>query len=117
MSQKLIGVVGPCGSGKSTLVSKLIQLGYRARHIAQEHSYVPTMWQKITNPDTLVFLDASYKTTSQRRNLTWTLDEFNDQQARLLHAKEHANLYLRTDALTPEQVREAVIIYIDKFSA
>ena len=46
-----------------------------------------------------------------------TLDEFNDQQSRLLHAKEHAYLYLMTDGLTPEQVRDAVILYIDKFLA
>ncbi len=116
MNTHLIGVVGPCGSGKSTLVSKLIKLGYRIRHIAQEHSYVPEMWQRITNPDILVFLDASFLTTSQRRNLNWTFNEYMQQQTRLVHAKENAHLYLVTDALTPEQVCETVILFVERIS-
>ncbi len=68
----LIGVVGPCAAGKSTLIAGLTRLGYRTRHIAQEHSYVKDMWQRLTNPDILVFLDASYPTTCQRRKLDWT---------------------------------------------
>jgi adenylate kinase family enzyme len=52
----LVGVVGPCGSGKSTLIAALEAQGYPCRHIAQEHSYVKDMWKRITNPDVLIFL-------------------------------------------------------------
>ena len=56
----LVGIVGPCGSGKSTLVEGLEKHGYECRHIAQEHSYVPDMWQLITQPDILIYLNASF---------------------------------------------------------
>ena len=68
----LIGVVGPCGSGKSTLIAGLEREGYTCRHIAQEHSYVPSMWRKITNPDVLIYLNASFEKCTQRRKLNWT---------------------------------------------
>ena len=105
----LIGVVGPCGSGKSTLTGGLSLLGYRARHIAQEHSYVKDMWQRLTRPDILVFLDASWPVTCQRRNLHWTEAEWQEQQFRLRHAREHADLFLNTDALSIEEVLETVV--------
>ncbi|HUH98473.1 MAG TPA: hypothetical protein VLZ89_14000, partial [Anaerolineales bacterium] len=65
----LIGVVGPCGSGKSTLIAGLEREGWRCRHIAQEHSYVPYMWQRITHPDLLIYLQASFEISTRRRKL------------------------------------------------
>ena len=109
----LIGVVGPCGSGKSTLIAGLEQSGYHARHIAQEHSYVPDMWQRLTNPDYLVFLDASHATTLRRRTLDWTAADWQEQQHRLRHARAHADLYLETDALTIQQVLEQVLDFLN----
>jgi deoxyadenosine/deoxycytidine kinase len=108
----LIGVVGPCGSGKSTLTAGLERLGYRTRHIAQEHSYVKDMWQRLTNPDILVFLDASWAVTCQRRRLNWTEAEWQEQQFRLRHASEHADLYVETDTLSIEQVLERVVVFV-----
>ncbi len=110
--QTLIGVVGPCAAGKSTLISGLTRLGYRSRHIAQEHSYVKDMWQRLTKPDVLVFLDASYPITCQRGKLDWTIAEWQEQQFRLRHAREHARLYLDTDTLSAEQVLERVVEFV-----
>ena len=104
----IVGVVGPCASGKSTLIQGLAQMGIPARHIAQEHSYVQTMWKRITNPDILIFLDASYEATIARRNLNWTVDEYLEQQRRLANARECCNFYLFTDSMTPVQVLEQV---------
>jgi dephospho-CoA kinase len=104
----LIGVVGVCASGKSTLVKGLEARGYRTRHIAQEHSYV-------TNPDLLIYLDVSYPTTIQRRNLNWTEADYAEEQRRLLHAREHADLYVNTDPLSIEEVLEQVIRFIMTF--
>ncbi len=109
----LIGVVGPCAAGKTTLIEHLKQVGITARHIAQEHSYVADMWRRITNPDILVFLDVSYQVSKQRRNLDWTSEEYQEQQRRLLHARQHANLYLFTDDLTPRQVFQQVVSHLD----
>ncbi len=109
----LIGVVGPCAAGKTTLVSSLIARGFPARHIAQEHSYVADMWQRLTHPEILVFLDASYPITLKRRRLNWTIEEYNEQQYRLRHARQHANLYLFTDALSVQQVLDEVLKYLE----
>ncbi len=108
----LIGVVGPCGSGKSTLVAELKRRGYNARHIAQEHSYVKDMWYRLTNPDILIFLDASYPVTCKRRNLNWSEADWAEQQRRLSHARQHAALFLDTDKLNIEEVRRKVMDFL-----
>lgn len=108
----LIGVVGPCGAGKSTLIAGLEQEGFKCRHIAQEHSYVPSMWQKITNPDLLVFLNASFETCTQRRKLNWNNADYQEQQNRLAHALQHADLIIETDSLTTEEVRARVLEFL-----
>jgi len=95
-------------------VEGLKRRGYRARAIVQEHSYVPSMWQRITNPDILIFLDASYPVTCQRRKLDWTEAEYAEQQQRLAHAREHADFYVQTDDLSIEAVLERVIDFISK---
>jgi deoxyadenosine/deoxycytidine kinase len=105
----LIGLVGPCGSGKTTLAARLAAHGLRGRAIAQEHSYVPAMWQRLTHPDRLVFLEASFETCTRRRQLNWEIWEYEEQLRRLEHAFRHADLRVGTDGLTPGQVLQAVI--------
>ena len=112
MKSLTIGVVGPCAAGKSTLIQRLRALGYQAKHIAQEHSYVPRMWQRLSKPDILVYLDVSYPLTIQRRNLDWTVNEYLEEIHRLRHAREHAHLYINTDALSPEDVLEQVLLFL-----
>lgn len=111
----LIGIVGPCGSGKSTVSDALKKLQINAKHICQEHSYVPTMWQRITGPDLLIFLDASYQETIRRRQLNWTIEEYQEQHFRLRHAREHANLYLYTDGASPQETILEILIYLKEF--
>ncbi len=106
-----VGIVGPCTAGKSTLMANLLAekpAEIELRHIAQEHSYVQTMWQVISHPRLLVFLDVTYPVTLQRKKLNWTEAEYLEQQRRLAHARQHANFYLLTDGLTPRQVAEEV---------
>jgi guanylate kinase len=116
-SRSVIGVVGPCGSGKSTLITGLEKHGYTCRHIAQEHSYVSTMWQKIANPDVLIFLDASFLISTARRKLTWQKQDHDEQYRRLSHARQHASLVIDTDPLTPEQVLEKALDYLQSAAA
>jgi cytidylate kinase len=110
----LIGIVGPCGSGKSTLVAALERRGITCQPIAQEHSYVKDMWKRITNPDVLIFLQASFQICTARRRLTWNESEYAEQQHRLSHALEHANLKLDTDQLLPQEVAQRVMDYLEK---
>lgn len=108
----LIGVVGACGAGKSSLVAGLKARGFDVRHIAQEHSYVPDMWKRITNPDILIYLEVSYENTIARRKLDWSFEEYTDQLRRLRHARQHAQLVLDTNPLTVAQVLETVITFL-----
>ncbi len=110
--RRLIGVVGPCGSGKSTLVAGLERAGYACRHIAQEHSYVPYMWQRISHPDVLIFLEASFPVCSARRRLNWTEADYAEQLRRLSHAYGHADLVIETDARTIDQVLEQALAFL-----
>ncbi len=112
----LIGVVGPCGAGKSSLVSALKDMGFSVRHIAQEHSYVPDMWKRLTNPDILIYLDVSYENTIQRRKLDWTSAEYTEQLRRLSHARLHADLYLDTNLMTIQEVCDSALAFINSFN-
>jgi len=112
-NRPLIGVVGPCGSGKSTLIAGLAAQGYACRHIAQEHSYVPAMWQIISKPDILIFLHASFSISTARRKLNWQVKDYEEQFRRLSHAQEHAHIIIDTDDLTPEQVLQIALDYLN----
>jgi thymidylate kinase len=113
-TNSLVGVVGPCGSGKSTLIAGLEGHGYTCRHIAQEHSYVQSMWQKITKPDILIFLDASFGVSTERRKLSWQRDDHEEQYRRLAHARQHAHIVIDTDHLTPAQVLQQALDFLQR---
>lgn len=112
-SKPLVGVVGPCGSGKSTLIVRLEANGFACRHIAQEHSYVQDMWKRIGHPDLLIFLQASFPVCTARRKLNWNESDFAGQQRRLAHALAHADLVVDTDLLSPDEVAARVLEFLD----
>lgn len=103
-----IAVVGVCAAGKSTLVAGLTPLGYDARACAQEHSYVPTMWQRLARPQALVYLHVSLPVAHRRRpHMT---DAYLERQIeRLDHARAHAHIVIDTDPLTPREVLERAV--------
>jgi len=106
-------VVGPCASGKTTLVGKLRDSGVNAFNVAQEHSGVKKLWQKKC-PDILIMLDASMAAIRQRRNVPWGEERLMAQHERLVDARANADLYLYTDNLTADEVLAAVLAYINK---
>lgn len=108
-SEQILGVVGPCAAGKSTLVEQLRGCGYQVKHIAQEHSYVQDMWAQIAQPDILIYLDVSYETSCERTHSTWSQKMFMDQVERLNHARENADLYIDTNERTPAEVLDIVL--------
>jgi len=107
-----IVIVGPCAAGKSSLAEGLRQAGWQARQIAQEHSYVANMWQVLSQPDILVFLDAQFETCTRRKSLDWTPADYQAQQERLAHARQHCDFYLATDALSADQVLERTLSWL-----
>lgn len=116
-TNKLIGIVGPCGSGKSTLMAGLERRGYTCRHIAQEHSYVQAMWQMITKPDVLIYLNSSFETSTARRNLDWQKKDYREQLRRLAHAHEHANLIIETDTMTADEVLQKALDFLSNLES
>ena len=114
-STQLIGVVGPCGAGKSTLVAGLEKHGYACRHIAQEHSYVPDMWQLITQPDILIYLDATFAVSTAACKIELAGKRLHRTIKTTRIAREHANLFIETDELTPEAVLQKALNFLKDY--
>ena len=111
-----IALVGPCVSGKSTLALALQAAGYNARPVSQEHSYVPYMWQRITRPDILIYLDVDYDQAKARRpHIDWGPERLAEQAQRLTHARAHCDLYLDTSGLDADEVRQRVLLFLRAF--
>jgi pantothenate kinase len=108
----IIGVVGPCCAGKSTLVQSLAARGCDVRHIAQEHSYAPKMWQIIGKADLLIFLDVSYEVAQRRRWMDWLPRDLDEQHHRLRDAHLNCDLYVDTNPLSAEEVFDVVFPFI-----
>lgn len=106
-----IVVVGPCASGKTTLVTHLQELGLDAHNVAQEHSGVRSLWRK-KRPDVVVMLEASLPVIRRRRAVPWGEERLAAQRERLKDAREHADLFIQTDPLTREEVAQRVLDYI-----
>lgn len=90
-----IAVVGPCASGKSTLVTRLLENGYDAHAIAQEHSAVRDLW-KSRNPDILIALDVPLEVVRQRRSPDWLEAVYERQHKRLRNAYDAADVIIDT---------------------
>lgn len=116
MSDLDILVVGPCASGKSTLVRGLRDKGYAgARQVAQEHSGVRNLWSKRGRPQVLIYLDARFETMNLRqKRMDWTQALLDEQHARLDSARRACDLYLPTDELAIAEVLETVIDFLQR---
>lgn len=113
VSPATVKVVGPCKSGKSILVSGLMALGYTARCCSQEHSEVPTMWQRTAPADLLIFLDVSLETIRARSaRADWSEELYAQQLQRLAHARCHCDVVIQTDNLTPEEVLAQAVAFL-----
>lgn len=109
----LVAVVGVCASGKTTLVNALCAAGYHARQVVQEHSGVPTLWQRTARPDVLIYLDASLETIRRRlSDPEWPAWLRERQVERLRHARANCDLYIDTDSLTPDEVVKRALDFL-----
>jgi len=121
MAQVLkIALVGPCASGKSALASGLraAGVGCEIRQPAQEHSYVANMWQRMTRPDLLIYLDVNFEHTRARRPKNHGgPGRLAEQTERLAHARAHCDFYVDTSGLTPQEVKTAVLDFLQQTAA
>jgi hypothetical protein len=114
-SRKVV-VVGPCASGKSTLVAALRALGYDAQVSGQEHSEISTLWQH-SQPDVLVALDADITAVRDRRGDSWPEWLHDLQVQRLGDASRAADLAIDTTTLSPQTVVDRVVAYLERLEA
>lgn len=98
-AKRAIVVVGPCASGKSTLVDGLVGLGYRARVVGQEHSEIERLWQR-HDPAVVIGLQVRLETVRNRRGHEWSAAVYERQQRRLAMAMAAAAVVLYTDELS-----------------
>jgi deoxyadenosine/deoxycytidine kinase len=111
-----VALVGPCASGKSLLAEALRESGYDVHQPAQEHSYVPAMWQKLTRPDILIYLDVNFANVAARRpKNSGPPQRLEEQHQRLHHARQHCDFYLDTSDLSPAQVQTQVSLFLAQF--
>ncbi len=110
-----IALVGPCSSGKSSLAPKIKALGHEVRQVAQEHSYVQNMWQRISKPDILIYLDVNYAEARARRPyIDGGQRRIDEQHQRLEHALQHCDFYLDTSPLSQDEVAHQVLNFLQK---
>lgn len=104
-------VVGPCGSGKTTLVEGLRRLGVAATACGQEHSEIATLWRH-SNPDVVVALEVDLPTLRRRRGDEWPEWLYQTQRRRLRDATAAADLRLDTSTLDQEAVLRRVAVLL-----
>jgi hypothetical protein len=76
------------------------------------------MWQRISKPDALVYLDLSLDVLHERKpGHQWTEAILSEQKRRLTHALRACDLYLHTDRLSQEQVLQQAIRFLSELSS
>lgn len=109
-------VVGPCASGKTTLVENLRKAGVDARVSGQEHSAVRNLWKRL-EPDVLIALDVDLETLRERRHPTWSAEVYGAQRARLAGAFAVADVRIDTSDTPQEDVLEKALAVIARCRA
>lgn len=105
-------MVGPCASGKTTLVGGLRAHGYEALVSGQEHSEVPHLWER-TKPDMVIALTVDLATIRERRHDEhWPAWLFERQQRRLRQAVAGAKLVIDTSGQDATAVLDLVLAHL-----
>ncbi len=105
----LVTVVGPCGSGKSSLVDLLNARGVRARESSQEHTDMPYYWLR-TGPGILVYLHLELAEIRRRRDDPgWPEQRYLLQLRRLAYARTRAHATIDTSQIPLEEVLDRAL--------
>lgn len=111
--KKLIGIVGPCKSGKSTLTVGLNKLDWNAKSIAQEHSFSQKMWKIISPPTILIYLDVDLENIKKRSDINLNQKDLEEQKKRLYTALLEADLFINTSKLSISEVLNQAISFLN----
>jgi hypothetical protein len=111
-NRRRVVVVGPCASGKTTLVGGLRSLGYQAVVCGQEHSEISSLWRR-SAPDVLIALDVDLETIRRRRGQTWPAVIYERQRQRLAEAMAAADLILDVSNMSEVAVLARVLRTLD----
>ena len=106
-----IVVVGPCASGKSTLVRALRERGYDAHASGQEHSEIAALWRRL-DPDVLVALEVDIEAVRQRRGSWWPQWLHDLQVRRLRAAAAAADLTIDTSRRDARSMIDDVLAFL-----
>jgi hypothetical protein len=74
------------------------------------------MWQVISRPDVLIYLDASEEVVYRRGQRHYVTGCVEEQRRRLAHARAHCDLYIMTDDLTESQVLDKVREFLEHYT-
>ena len=108
-----IVVIGPCAAGKTTLATRLRELGYDARVSGQEHSEIVNLWARL-EPHVLIGLRIGLETLRGRRSATWSDRIYARQLERLRPGYEHADLVIDADANDEAAVLATVVSWLQR---
>lgn len=106
-----VTVVGPCASGKTSLVERLRNAGYDAWVTGQEHSAVADLWNH-RQPDALIALVTDLETIRLRRGVRWSEVIYAAQIERLQRAYSVAGLIIDTSASSEEETATLALTYL-----
>lgn len=107
-----VAVVGPCASGKTTLVRNLTAHGIDAHISGQEHSEIGSLWQRL-DADILIALRVDLATLRERRGPSWSETLYRTQLRRLQPAYAAADLMLDTGDLPEDEVVRQVLRFLE----
>jgi hypothetical protein len=86
--------------------------GYDAHVTSQEHSAVPGLWRR-SDPGIVIALNADLESIRLRRgNPRWSRKVWEDQQARLRDAFEHADFLADTSTRSTNDVVGEVLAFL-----
>ena len=104
MPKTTVAVVGPCASGKSTIVQALRDIGLDAYSVAQEHSIIGDLWNH-REPEIVVYLDVSLDAIrDRRRNPHWPAWIYDLQIDRLSDARSNATFVVDTSTKSSDEI-------------